>query len=172
MIRFTQAQKDEFDKLYKDHDSMSILDAMLRVQNFQSQYPVLYFYLFGSGDDSKNQNEFIQAWLDIELIKVTVTRYYLVVFPAMYVSIDSDNNIVFTTKYDNSKMYQKQFTQLEVNNLQQEEQFSNRINLDACKVEVNEDDKKKPLTSTTTTTQLPGNNSDSNSSPSTTTQQP
>ena len=172
MIRFTQAQKDEFDKLYKDHDSMSILDAMLRVQNFQSQYPVLYFYLFGSGDDSKNQNEFIQAWLDIELIKVTVTRYYLVVFPAMYVSIDPDNNIVFTTKYDNSKMYQKQFTQLEVNNLQQEEQFSNRINLDACKVEVNEDDKKNPLTSTTTTTQLPDNNDDSNSSPSTTTQQP
>ena len=152
MVRFTQVQKDEFDKLYANKSKMTLLNALQEVQKSENDYPVLYLFLFGGDDNSDNQNIFAQAWGNPDLISVSILKYYLVIFPDMYVSLNPDGNVKFTDKWDFTVAYQKQFTQIEVDQLQTQDEFKNRINLDACKVEVDADDKAHPKSTTTTTT--------------------
>lgn len=144
MVRFTQAQKDEFDKLYAKKDSMTLLDALQEIQRNEIDYPVLYLYLFGSDDNYVNQDDFARVWLDPSLIIVSITQYYLVLFPQMYVSLDPDKQVEFTKKWDFTVAYQKQFTQVDIDQLQLRNEFKGRVNLDSCKVEVSADDEANP----------------------------
>lgn len=144
MIRFTQAQKDEFDKLYAKKDSMTLLDVLQEVQRNETDYPVLYLYLFGNDDNYANQDNFARVWLDPSLITVSITKYYLVLFPQMYISLDPDKQVKFTEKWDFAVAYQKQFTQVDIDQLQLRDEFKNRVNLDSCKVEVGVDDEANP----------------------------
>lgn len=144
MVRFTQAQKAEFDKLYAKKDSMTLLDVLQEVQRNERNYPVLYLYLFGSDDNYANQDSFARVWLDPSLITVSITQYYLVLFPQMYISLDPDKQIKFTDKWDFTVAYQKQFTQVDIDRLQLRDEFKNRVNLGSCKVEVSADDEANP----------------------------
>lgn len=145
MVKFTQAQKDEFDNLYTRKTELSSFDAITEIRKHEAQYPVLYFYLFGAEDNCANQDNFALVWLDASQITVEIETYYLIVFAGMYVSLDPDNKVCFTEKYDFTIAYQKKFTQNEIDNMQNRPEFSGRISLDACKVTVEQDDKDNPL---------------------------
>lgn len=139
MIKFTQTQKDEFDLLYKIHDEMTIFNTLTEIKNNENKYPVLYSCLFNSPVSLKNQDDFIIAWNDPESISVVPEKYYLIIFNDMYVSLDPDKNIVFTAKDDYSKTYQKEFTDTQINELQQRKEFVNKINLQNCKIFIEKD---------------------------------
>ena len=143
MIKFTQTQKDEFDKIWQKSE-MPLFDAMKEVRNHEAQYPVLYLYLFNSDHACDNQKEFCAAWINPDLITVSVEQYYLLLFAGMYISLDPDGKVAFTAKDDYTVAYQKQFTQTEIDDLQDRPEFSNRVALDQCKVEVSVDDKDNP----------------------------
>lgn len=145
MIQFTQTQKDEFDKLCEKADT-PLFDAMREVRSHEAEYPVLYLYLFNSDNNCSNQKDFSTAWVNPDLITIEVEKYYLLLFASMYISVDPDNEIAFTAKDDYEKAYQKQFTQDEIDDLQDRPWFSNRVALNNCKVEVSQDDKDNPIT--------------------------
>lgn len=146
MIQFTQTQKDEFDKLCEKAET-PLFDAMKEVRSHESEYPVLYLYLFNSDNNCTNQNNFSTAWVNPDLITIEVEKYYLLLFAGMYISLDPDSNeIAFTAKDDYEKAYQKQFTQYEIDDLQDRPEFSNRVALNNCKIEVSVDDKNNPVT--------------------------
>lgn len=138
MIRFSDMQKKEFDKLKAQDDMTSLYDALYKVQNNEQSYPVLFYYLYGDADNCSNQDEFAQAWAKPEQISTKQSLYYLVIFPNLYVSLDQDDNVSFTTKDDNSKPYKKQFTQVEINELQLRDEFKNKFVLDSFKKLVEE----------------------------------
>ena len=144
MVKFTQAQKNEFDKLHAKRDSMTLLDVLQEVQRNELGYPVLYLYLFSGENDCANQDNFAKVWLDPSLITIKFDMYYLVLFPQMYVSLDPDKQVKFTDKWDFTVAYQKQFTQVDIDRLQLRDEFKNRVNLDSCKVEVGIDDEANP----------------------------
>lgn len=146
MIKFTQTQKDEFYKLYEQRDELTLYDAMKEVRNHELTYPVMYMYLFNSGDGTcENQKVFSILWIDPTQITVEAKQYYLLIFMGMYISLDPDKNVCFTIKSDYSKAYQKQFTQAEIDELQGRPEFANRVVLDQCKVEISVDDENNPV---------------------------
>ena len=146
MIKFTQTQKDEFDKLYEQRNELTLYDAMKEVRNHELLYPVMYMYLFNSGDSAcENQKVFSTLWIDPTQITVEAKQYYLLIFMGMYISLDPDKNVCFTIKSDYSKAYQKQFTQAEIDELQGRPEFANRVALDQCKIEVSADDENNPI---------------------------
>ncbi|SFV40571.1 hypothetical protein [Ligilactobacillus acidipiscis] len=144
MVKFTQAQKNEFDKLYTKRNSMTLLDVLQEVQRNELGYPVLYLYLFSGENDCANQDNFAKVWLDPSLITIKFDMYYLVLFPQMYIALDPDGKVEFTQKWDFSIAYQKKFTQVDIDQMQQRDEFKNRISLNACKVEVEADDVNYP----------------------------
>ena len=143
MIQFTQTQKDEFNKLSNKAET-PLFDVMKEVRNHEAEYPVLYLYLFNNDHACDNQKEFSAAWIEPDLITVAVEQYYLLLFAGMYISLDPDGKIAFTVKDDYTVAYQKQFTQAEIDDLQDRPEFANRVALDQCKVEVSVDDKNNP----------------------------
>lgn len=145
MIIFTQTQKNELDALRNRDPELSLYDAMKEVRNNESLYPVLYIYLFNSNGICQNQKLFAAAWTDPSLTTIEVEKYYLLMFAGMYISLDPDNNVCFTAKDDFAKAYKKQFTQAEIDDLQDRPEFANRVALDQCKVEVSVDDENNPV---------------------------
>lgn len=144
MVNFTSTQKAEFDKLHAQSDKLSLYDAMKEVRNKETVYPVLHLYLFSEETACVNQKAFSTVWIEPSLITVEVEKYYLLIFAGMYISLDPDNKVCFTAKDDYTVAYQKQFTQTEIDDLQDRPEFSNRVALDQCKVEVSVDDKDNP----------------------------
>lgn len=102
------------------------------------------FWFWKAMETYANQDSFARVWLDPSLIIVSITQYYLVLFPQMYISLDPDKQVRFTDKWDFTVAYQKQFTQVDIDQLQLREEFKNRVNLDSCKVEVSADDEANP----------------------------
>ena len=149
MIYFTEVQKNEFDKLKADEAKFTVLQAMVEVQNNEEDYPVLFLYLFGD-NEVENQANFAHAWFGSDEITVEVKEYYLIVIPGQYISVDPDGNVSFTAKDDYSKQYQKKFTEIEIQSLQQNDYFNGKMNLSRLKVEVSVDDAKDTTTTTTT----------------------
>lgn len=138
MIKFSDTQKLEFDGLKSQDNVISLYDALYKVQNNEKSYPVLYYYLYGDADKCSNQGEFAQAWSEPEQISTKQSLYYLHIFLDLYVSLDSDDNVNFVTKDDNSKKYKKQFTNSEINALQLKEEFKDKFVLDSFKELVDE----------------------------------
>lgn len=145
MIKFTQTQKCELDKLQNHDPELTLYDAMKEVRNNELLYPVLYLYLFNSNTECQNQKNFAAVWTDPSLITIEVEKYYLLMFAGMYISLDPDKNVCFTAKDDFTKAYKKQFTQAEIDDLQDRPEFSNRVALDQCKIEVSVDDENNPV---------------------------
>ena len=137
MVRFIQAQKDEFDKLYQKKNELSAYDVIWEVQKHENDYPLLYVLLFGSEDNCSNQDEFTKIWIDPTKLLVIETQFYLLMFGAMYIALDDKQDVQYTPKNSVPDDYKIKFTQLEVDSLQERPEFKNRIDLNSFKIEVN-----------------------------------
>ena len=137
-VRFIQAQKDEFDKLYQKKEELSAYDAFWEVQKREDEYPFLYLFLFGSDDNCKNQDDFVRIWLDPSQIYMIEIEYYLIMFGAMYIALDENKDVQYTPKNSVPENYKIKFTQLEINSLQIRPEFKDRVKLDSFKVKVEE----------------------------------
>lgn len=122
-----------------------LFDVMKEVRNHEAEYPVLYLYLFNNDHACDNQKSFSEAWIDPTIITVAIQKYYLLLFAGMYISLDSNNKACFTAKDDYTIGYQRQFTQAEIDDLQDRPEFANRVALDQYKVEVRVDGQQKTI---------------------------
>jgi hypothetical protein len=84
-VKFTEAEKKEFDKLLKRHPAADLNDFLNAIYDYSKTYSALHKQLFGNAKgiiDRKKQFEFVHALENPDLIEVIKSKkYYVHLFP-------------------------------------------------------------------------------------------
>ncbi|ULQ49040.1 hypothetical protein [Liquorilactobacillus nagelii] len=132
-VKFTEAEKKEFDKLLKRHPGADLNDLLNTIYDYSKTYSALHKRLFRNTNgivDRKKQFEFARALEKPSLIEVVREKKYWIKLADGYLVNVMGDWLTLKNKKDGDI-----FTQFEIDRLQ--ERFK-AIDLNKCKEEVEE----------------------------------